>query len=220
MRLLVVDDDVEVRDLLARALERDGHVVSAVATIDQAQAVLKSSGVDLIVLDLALPDGDGLSLCRQLRAAQNDVSVLMLTAHSDVTVRVGSLDAGADDFLGKPFAVAELRARVRALGRRRSGPLAKSVIQRASVLLDFSARRASKQGRSIDLTAREWIVLEALAARQGRVVARRELLMESWGEATEATSASLEVLIGRIRRKLGNDPIRTVRGEGYALETS
>src|SRR5262245_25685604 len=120
MRLLVVDDDVEVRSLLVRALERDGHVVTAKTTARSALAALRARSFDVVVLDLALPDGNGVELCRSLRALSNVVPVLMLTAHSEVGTRVGSLDAGADDFLGKPFAVAELRARVRALGRRRA----------------------------------------------------------------------------------------------------
>ncbi len=219
MRLLVVDDDVEVRDLLRRALERDGHVVTTVATADAARNALHEHSADVVVLDLALPDGSGIELCRELRAEGNGVPVLMLTAHSEVGMRVGSLDAGADDFLGKPFAVAELRARVRALGRRRATSTRIPPLTRGAVTVDFSARRAGRTGKSIELTAREWIVLETLAARAGRLVPRTELLEEGWGEATDANAASLEVLIGRIRRKLGSDFVRTIRGEGYALET-
>lgn len=220
MRLLVVDDDEEVRDLLFRALERDGHVVTAVASAEAARVALRTSLADVVVLDLALPDGSGVDLCRELRAEGNGVPVLMLTAHSEVAMRVGSLDAGADDFLGKPFAVAELRARVRALGRRRGSSARIPPLVRGAVTLDFSARRAERSSKSIDLTAREWIVLEMLAARPSRVVARSDLLEEGWGEATDATAASLEVLIGRIRRKLGSDLVRTIRGEGYSLEVS
>ena len=217
MRLLVVDDDAELRDLLARALERDGHVVTAVATVEAARDVLSEGTVDVAVLDLALPDGSGIELCRELRAARSAVPVLMLTAHSEVDQRVRALDAGADDFLGKPFAVAELRARVRALGRRRGARAALPSLVRAELSLDFAARRACTAGTPVELTAREWVILEALAARAGRVVARADLLDEGWGEATQATAASLEVLIGRIRRKLGDEVIRTVRGAGYSL---
>jgi DNA-binding response OmpR family regulator len=121
MQVLVVDDDFEVRDLLLRTLERDGHHVVAVATTSEARRALSAQSIEVIVLDLALPDGSGIALCSELRATLNAVPVLMLTAHSDVPERVRSLDAGADDFLAKPFAVAELRARVRALGRRQGG---------------------------------------------------------------------------------------------------
>lgn len=217
MRLLVVDDDPEVRDLLVRALERDGHVVTAVATAAAARAALAEAPADVVVLDLALPDGNGRALCRELRAQRNAVPILMLTAHSDVPERVGSLEAGADDFLAKPFAVAELRARVHAL-RRRAGATVLPPLVYGTLTLDFSARRASRGQQRIALTAREWVILEALAARSGRVVNRAELLEETWGDATDANAASLEVLIGRIRRKVGEGVIRTIRGTGYSLE--
>jgi two-component system OmpR family response regulator len=218
MRVLVVDDDAEVRRLLVRALERDGHAVTARTTARAALTALGARSFDVVVLDLALPDGNGVDVCQELRALRNAVPVLMLTAHSEVGMRVDSLDAGADDFLGKPFAVAELRARVRALGRRGSNPPALPVLVHGSLAISFSARRAARAGRRVELTAREWVILEALAARAGRLVSRVELLEQGWGEATEATAASLEVLVGRIRRKLGSDVIRTVRGAGYALE--
>jgi DNA-binding response OmpR family regulator len=217
MRLLVVDDDAELCDLLVRALERDGHSVAAASTAAEAREAFRNEHIDVAVLDLALPDGSGIALCRELRAAQSEVPILMLTAHSEVDKRVRSLDAGADDFLGKPFAVAELRARVRALGRRRGVRASLACFKSADVRLEFSARRATRGGRNVDLTAREWAILEALAARPGRVVGRGDLLEECWGEATTAHAASLEVLIGRIRRKLGEPVVRTLRGAGYSL---
>jgi DNA-binding response OmpR family regulator len=129
---------------------------------------------------------------------------------------VESLDAGADDYLSKPFALAELRARVRALGRRTKSVRA-YVYDRAGISLDFSARRAVIAGHEAPITAREWSILELLAAAGGRVISRGELLDSVWGEVSDANSASLDVLIGRIRRKLSSDLVRTVRGEGYAL---
>lgn len=204
--------------MVVRALERDGHLVTAVPTASEARAALLEDKVDLVVLDLALPDGTGVELCEELRSQRNTVPILMLTAHSEVFERVRSLDAGADDFLGKPFAVAELRARVRALGRRRGLQTSLLPFIQGEVRIDFAARRAQRAERDVELTPREWVILEALAARVGRVVARPTLLEEGWGESTEANAASLEVLIGRIRRKLGESVIRTVRGAGYALE--
>jgi DNA-binding response OmpR family regulator len=217
MRVLVLDDDAEVRDLVLRALERDGHLVCAVASAHAARYAIAEQSFDVAVLDQALPDGSAIDLCRELRAARSTLPVLVLTAHNDVAQRVHALDAGADDFLGKPFAVAELRARVRALGRRRAAGSALSAWMHADFTLDFGARKAQRAGAEVDLTAREWIILEALAARAGRVVPRGELLEEGWGEASAATAASLEVLIGRIRRKLGDQVVRTIRGAGYAL---
>jgi len=219
MRVLVVDDDVDVRELLLSALARDGHIVIAVGTAEAAKkAIYDERGADVVVLDLALPDSTGIELCRSLRSAGCTTPILMLTAHSEVALRIESLDAGMDDFLGKPFAVAELCARVRALARRRSTGFALPCLERGEVELDFAARRALRQTKEVALTPREWALLESLALRRGRVVARDELLFEVWGEASDAVSASLDVLIARIRRKLAADVIRTLRNQGYALE--
>ena len=215
---MVVDDDVELRALLARALERDGHVVSAVGTLQAAREALAGDAADVVVLDLSLPDGDGAQLCLELRANGSSVPVLMLTAHSEIPTRIRSLDAGADDFLGKPFSVAELRARVRALGRRRTTSPERLVIERGALRVDLLARRATRGERTVSLTGREWAVLEALAQRSGRMMATHTLLQEAWGEVSETGAASLHVIVGRLRKKLDTSLIRTVRGEGYALE--
>jgi DNA-binding response OmpR family regulator len=168
------------------------------------------------VLDLSLPDGSGLDLCRTLRAEGSDIPILMLTARSEVALRVQGLDAGADDYLSKPFAVAELRARVRALGRRGSLPRG-LVCEHGGVRLDFAARRALRDGSEVAVTSREWAILELLCRRSGRIVSRHDLLQGVWGEVSDSGAGSLEVLIARLRRKLGGELIRTLRGEGYAL---
>ncbi len=215
MRVLIVDDHDEVRDLLSRTLRRDGHETSTAATAKEARAKLEASSVDVVVLDVALPDGSGIDLCRDLRRGGISTPVLLLTAHAAVPERVAGLDARADDFLAKPFAVSELRARVRALGRR--GPELRPLeIRCGEALLDFRARRAEKASVEVPLTAREWSLLELLAARAGRFVARTEILDIVWGGESDAT-ASLEVLVARIRRKLGEHVLRTMRGHGYAL---
>jgi len=216
MRVLVVDDNTELLDLVSRALARDGHAVSPAVSVRAAREQVDAHPFDVIVLDLGLPDGSGRELCRELRRLGNVTPILVLTAQTAVASRVESLDAGADDYLGKPFAVAELRARVRALGRRRATQHG-FVHRHGELLLDFSGRRATVRDAEAPLTSREWSILDVLAARKGRVVTRQELLESVWGDATEAASASLDVLIGRIRRKLTPDVIRTVRGEGYAF---
>ncbi|MBL8916737.1 MAG: response regulator transcription factor [Archangium sp.] len=216
MKVLVIDDEAEVREVTTRALSLDGHVVREAVDLQSARAAV-DEGVELIVLDLRLPDGFGLTLCRELRAAGSTIPVLLLTALSQVATRVEGLDAGADDFLAKPFAVAELRARVRALARRGHLPSG-FAHQFEDVHLDFPARRATKAGKEVPVTPREWSILELLARRSGRVVSRDELLESVWGEASESAASSLEVLIARLRRKLGAGLIRTMRGEGYALE--
>jgi two-component system, OmpR family, response regulator len=218
MRVLIVDDHAEVRDLVARSLRRDGHEVVVAATAHEAEARLAAEPLDVVVLDVALPDGSGIDLCRSLRESGMATPVLLLTAHAAVPERVAGLDAGADDFLGKPFAVSELRARVRALGRR--GPeLRKLEIRLSEARLDFLARRAERRGTEVPLTAREWSLLELLASRPGRFVSRAEIIELLWGDASDAT-ASLDVIVARIRKKLGEGTLRTMRGYGYALATA
>jgi DNA-binding response OmpR family regulator len=217
MRILVVDDHADVLELVTRALERDHHVVSTAMTVEAARERLAASAIDLLILDLGLPDESGQALCAELRAQGSSMPILVLTAKTGVASRVSVLDAGADDYLSKPFAVAELRARVRALGRR-GATLHAVVYERGALQLDFSARRALVQGKEAAITSREWSILQALMQRNGRVIARHELLDSVWGDDSEASSASLDVLIARIRRKLGAEVIRTVRGQGYALQ--
>ena len=217
MELLLVDDSPEVLDLVDRALTRDGHRVRVAASIAEARAQLASGHPDVMVLDVALPDGTGIDLCRALRSEGARFPILLLTAHGDVPRRVAGLDAGADDFLAKPFAVAELRARVRALGRR--GPIERPLsVGLGEATLDLAARKATCGDREVPITAREWAVIELLVARRGRVVERAAILESIWGEVSDGSSSSLDVIINRIRRKLGPDSVRTVRGEGYAAD--
>lgn len=215
MRVLVVEDHRELLDLVERALRADGHSVETAGTLAEAIDRLRQRPADVLVLDLALPDGSGFDLCRSLRRAGVNTPILLITAHAPVRRRVEGLDAGADDFLGKPFALAELRARVRALGRRGTLPRQVHVV-RGATTLDFLARRAEVAGVEVPLTAREWAVLDLLVARGGRVVARTEILEIVWGDPDQG-AASLEVLVARIRKKLGEDVVRTARGYGYAL---
>lgn len=217
MRVLVVDDHPEVLEVVQRALARDGNDVVCTASAEGASAALGVDRFDIVVLDLGLPGASGETLCREIRGRDQAQAILVLTAQSAIASRVRCLDAGADDYLTKPFAVAELRARVRALSRRAQGPPPRS-FQRGEVSLDFAARRAAVAGSEAPITPREWAILDALAAAGGRVVPRAELLDRAWNRRGEAESASLEVLIGRIRKKLGPEFVRTVRGEGYVLD--
>jgi DNA-binding response OmpR family regulator len=215
MRILVVDDDAAVQSAVARALRSDGHAVTTASDLAEARELV-AGGVDMIVLDLRLPDGFGLDLCRELRRESCNAPILVLTALSQVARRVEGLDAGADDFLAKPFALAELRARVRALGRRGATPRG-LVVSVGDVVLDFAGRSAHRESKIVSLTAREWTILEVLARRSGRLVAHTDLLESVWGEVNEILADTVAVLIGRLRRKLGEQVIRTIRGEGYAL---
>jgi two-component system OmpR family response regulator len=220
LRLLVVDDNAETCQLLVRSLESGGHLARVAGSCAEARGTLDAHHFDVVLLDVMLPDGSGLDLCRALRQGRLTTPILLLTARGEVRDRVAGLDAGADDYLAKPFAVSELLARVRALGRR--GPVLREAKVRAGeVVVDLEGRRVLRAGRTVPLTARELAIVEVLALRRGGVVARDELCEAVWGDINDSAKASLEVLVGRIRRKLGGagSPIRTVRSVGYALET-
>ena len=221
VRVLVVEDSGPTRELLVRSLGDAGMTVTTAARLATGLRQAMVGGFDVIVLDLGLPDGDGLDLCRELRAAGIQTPILCLTARAEVADRVRGLDAGADDYLRKPFALAELHARLHALARR-GGLAPPRRLDAHALRIDFGARRLERSGQEVPLTAREWAVLEILSARAGRLVTREELLEGAWHETSSAASESLDVILSRLRRKLG-DPaegcsIRTIRGEGFVFE--
>jgi len=219
--IAIVEDDREMRELLREALGNQGYAVTAVGSGAAAEEVVLGQEPDAVILDVWLPDADGVDLCRTWRRAGVRTPILMLTARTDVAARVAGLDAGADDYLGKPFALAELRARLAALLRRGGRPLRREVLRRGPVTVDFGRRQAWVDGREVAITRRELEVLERLAEAGGRAVSRDDLLGDVWGEATRETAASLEVMVARLRRKLDRpgrvDLVRTVRGFGYAI---
>ena len=219
--VLVVEDDAETRKVVAEALEAEGHRVTAVGRAEGATEAVRGGGVAAVVLDVWLPDGNGIDLCREWRDAGIRIPILMLTARIDVSSRVKGLDAGADDYLGKPFALSELRARLRALLRRGARPARERVLERGGLRVDFGRRQAWVASAEVPLTRRELEVLERLFWAQGHAVSRDDLLEEVWGESTPETASSLEVIVARLRRKLegpsGATVIRTLRGYGYAL---
>ena len=218
--LLIVEDEANIRELVRAHLADEGYECVAVGDGRHALEILNRQPFDVIVLDVMLPDGSGLELCASLRARKLDVPILLLTARGAVRSRVEGLDAGADDYLPKPFALSELRARVAALARR--GPrLRERSVTVGPLAIDLEARRVRVHEKTVHLTAKELSILGFLAARLGRVVTRDELLEAVWGDVTESARASLDVLVMRIRRKLGDQAslLRTVRGLGYALES-
>jgi two-component system, OmpR family, response regulator len=219
MRVLVVDDHAETRSLVTRHLERASHGVFAVGSCAAAVAALATAEFDVIVLDVMLPDGSGIELCARWRAERVEVPILLLTARGAVRSRVEGLEAGADDYLGKPFALSELRARVTALGRR--GPrLQERTVSIGPLVVDLEARRVRLREKMVPLTAKELAIVSVLASRRNRIVSRDELIEAVWGDLCDSARASLDVLVMRIRRKFGPDAelLRTVRGLGYALE--
>ena len=223
-KILLVEDDNETRKMIASVLTEEGCSVAPAGRASTAASSLREGGFSLIVLDLGLPDASGMTLCRDWRRAGVRIPILILTARTQVSSRVEGLDAGADDYLVKPFAVAELKARVRALLRRGSSSAQERRLESGDLTVDFSQRRAMRGGTEIGLTRREFEVLERLVRGRGHAVSRDDLLEEIWGESTPEAGASLEVIIGRLRRKLdapGSERlIRTLRGHGYAFAAS
>ena len=222
MKILIVEDNAPTRELLERSLGEAGHSVVLAADLATALPLALEGAFDLAIVDVTLPDGSGLDLCRAVRAQRRYLPILFLTAHGEVEDRIAGLDAGGDDYLRKPFALAELRARIRALGRR-GGPMPPMRITSGSTSIDLGARRLAHNGREVMLTAREWAVLEVLAANAGQVVSRGDVIASAWPRPGAGASESLDVIVSRLRRKLGDDGdqgprIRTVRGKGFAFE--
>ena len=212
-RVLVVDDDPPLRRMLERTLAAEGFEVTVAADGGGALAAAERHAPDVIVLDVAMPAPDGLAVARRMRAKGLPTPILMLTARDAVPDRVAGLEAGADDYLVKPFAVAELVARLRALTRRRSDV---QTLSYADLVLDLEVHRATRAGRSIELTGREVALLELLLREPGRVITRERALAEIWDDAAQDNVVVRYVT--RLRRKLGDPPlIRTVRGAGFAL---
>lgn len=221
MRILIIEDSPPTRELLRTYLEGAGHSVSFAARVSTGRDIASSDTFDVIVIDIMLPDGNGIDLCREIREEGITTPILFLSARGEVGDRVSGLDAGGDDYLRKPFALAELNARLRALARRQ-GAAAPTHLRMGTNAIDFTARRLVHGDSEVALTAREWEVLEILAARAGRVVPRSEILDIAWRDTGPGSSESLDVIVSRLRRKLADEGgparIRTVRGEGYLLE--
>lgn len=222
-RVLVAEDDAAVRSAVVRVLELDGYRVQAVKDGRAALDALIDTTPDAAVLDVMMPFVDGFTICREIRHRRNRVPILLLTAKVEVDDRVAGLDAGADDYLVKPFAIAELSARVRALLRRNSVPESETILTAGSISLNRDTRNVTRNGRHIELTKTEFNLLELLTEQAGIVVSRETIYENVWGYNFETNSKSLEVYIGYLRRKLSvndePDPIRTVRGIGYCLES-
>lgn len=225
MRVLVVDDDPAVRESLRRSLAFNGYEVDLAPDGEQALRAISANRPDVVVLDVLMPRLDGLAACRALRAAGDDLPVLMLTARDAVSDRVAGLDAGADDYLPKPFALEELLARLRALLRRTTvGGTGTSVLALADLTLDPVTREVRRGERRLRLTRTEFSLLELLLRHPRQVLTRERILEEVWGYDFPTTANSLEVYVGYLRRKTEADGehrlIHTVRGVGYvARET-
>ena len=220
MRLLLVEDDAKLADMVARSLREQGYAVDIAADGNRAEQQAKINEYDGIVLDLGLPGQDGLLVSQALRRAGKRVPILMLTARDSVRDRVAGLDAGADDYLTKPFALEELHARLRAL-LRRLPELLPPMLKVADLVVDTRSQTVKRGDRGITLTGKEYSLLEYLARNAGRVVGRAELSEHVWDENHDPFSNALEVYINRVRRKIDGDGpslIHTHRGSGYRLD--
>jgi len=221
MYILVVEDERRLAQVVRKVLEEEGHTVDVAHDGEEGLAMAMDGSHDVVLLDVLLPGIDGFEVCRSLRANRVDTPVLLLTALDGIEDRVRGLDAGADDYLPKPFAFQELLARLRALGRRRVQAREPDQLQTADLMLDLRRRRAVRDGRTIDLSPKEFALLEFLMRNQGRVVTRTQILDHVWGYDYSPDSNLVDVYVTYLRRKIdrghGQKLIRTVRGAGYAV---
>lgn len=221
MHILVVEDEKRLANLIRRALEEESHVVDV--TYDGAEALdmAQATDYDLLVLDLMLPHMDGIEVCRRLRAAGKDVRILMLTAKDAIEDRVLGLESGADDYLIKPFSFSELLARVKALSRRQVQPQAEQELAVGDLVLDLARHEARRGDKTIELTAKEFQLLEFLMRNAGHVLTRTQILDHVWGYNFDSFSNVVDIYVHYLRNKVDrgfSEPlIKTVRGVGYSL---
>jgi two-component system response regulator QseB len=216
MRLLLVEDDSMIGAAAQQGLRGEGHTVDWARDGREAEGAIRAAEYDLVLLDLGLPHRDGLSLLRQWRQKGREVPVLIVTARDAVTDRIAGLDAGADDYLVKPFDLDELSARIRAVMRRKAGRV-DSTLKVGDLEIDAAAKRVQWKGQEVALSAREFALLEALANRPGAFLTRSQLEERLYGWDDEISSNAVEVHIHALRRKLDPSLIRTARGLGYTL---
>jgi len=216
MQILLVEDDQALASALQQALQKQGYAVNAVATGEAAIYVIDTDAPDLVILDLGLPDIDGIDVLKRVRHKHSELPILLLTARSGIDDKIAGLDSGADDYLAKPFEMAELFARLRVLARRLSTSNT-AEINIADVCLDTNLKTVSLSGEELELSRKEYMLLKSLMENAGRVQTRHTLesRLYSWGE--EVASNALEVHIHHLRKKLGTDFIKTVRGVGYKV---
>ena len=221
MYILVVEDERRLAQVVRKVLEEEGHTVDVAPDGEDGLAMAMDGSHDVIVLDILLPGIDGIEVCQRLRAGRVDTPILLLTALNAVDDRVRGLDAGAHDYLPNPFAFQELLARLRALGRRRVQAREPDQIRTADLVLDLRRRRAERAGKTIELSPKEFALLEFLLRNEGRVVTRSQILDHVWGYDYSPDSNLVDVYVTYLRRKVDRGHkrslIRTVRGAGYAL---
>jgi len=221
MRILLVEDEPRMANVIAKGLREQSYAVDVAQDGERGLYQTSINDYDVIILDVLLPQRDGYEVCRELRARGNTTPVLMLTARAAVDDRLAGFDAGADDYLTKPFSFRELLARIRALLRRDS-QLVPDVLEIADLMVDSASHRVSRANRDVQLTAKEYALLEYLARRAGQLVSRAEIAAHVWDDSFDPFSNTIEVYINRLRKKIdgrhANKLLHTRRGEGYILE--
>ena len=217
-RILIAEDEPRLASFLEKGLRSNGFVTTVADDGMKASLLARDDEFDLLVLDLGLPGKDGTAVLRDLRASGQRMPVIILTARDDVSDKVGGLEGGADDYVTKPFRFEELLARVRARLRNERS-VERTVLRAGEIVLDLRTRRASTGGRTVDLTAREFTMLEVLIRHAGQVLSREQLLSHVWGYDYDPGSNVVDVYVGYLRKKLGSNSIDTVRGMGYRLVT-
>ena len=216
MRVLLVEDDYVLGEAVREHVASLGHGVDWMKRLDDAREALATVAYELVLLDLNLPDGRGLDLLRELRRQGADAPVIILTAQDQIAARIEGLNSGADDYLVKPFDLSELSARIAAVARRYTGN-ANPLLRRGELEIDLARRIVSVAGKPVDLTAREWAVLERLVRHPNALIAKTDIEDSLYEFGAEIESNAVEVYVSRLRKKLGHDAIRTVRGAGYVI---
>ncbi len=218
MRILLIEDDPGLGSAVRDEIAAEGHVPDLAPTLAYARDLVATMSYDLILLDLGLPDGRGLDFLKTLRAKGSVTPVMILTAHDRITERIEGLNAGADDYIVKPFDLAELTARINAVARRYSGN-PNPLISLGGLEIDLAAHAIHGPDGQIDLSQREWIIFEALLQRPGQIVSKSQIEDQLYSFDAEVESNTIEVYVSRLRKKLGKDVVHTIRGLGYRLGT-
>ncbi|WP_038074460.1 response regulator transcription factor [Thioclava pacifica] len=216
MRILLIEDDTILGAAVRDQIASDGHSVDWVTRLDEASAAIRSTGYDLVLLDLMLPDGRGIGFLKSLRSRGDVSPVIIMTALDQVSDRIEGLNAGADDYLVKPFDLAELSARIGSVARRYSGN-PNPILTHAGLEIDLAARSIRRDGKPVQLTAREWALFEAFLSRPGQLLSKAQLEEKLYAFDAEVESNTIEVHVSRLRKKLGAHVIETERGLGYRL---
>ena len=218
MRILIVEDEYDLGVAVQERVGLDGHAVDWFTTLEDARAAMATVDYDFMLLDLGLPDGSGRDLLREVRRTSSDIAILITTAEDQISDRIAGLSEGADDYIVKPYDLDELVARISAVARRYATPYRHTPYRTGDVTIDRENRSVSRNGQVLDLTAREWAIMELLSRHPGRIYSRQQIDTALYALDHGVDSNTLEVFISRLRRKVGNTAIRTVRGRGYCLE--